>query len=170
MRDYDRSKTAITRNTLSVPMRYLIDNKLVSTDEKILDYGCGKGNDVKLLNGKGYDIKGYDKYCVGFDDLDLLSKQYDIITCNYVFNVIPSILECKELLEQLKNIANVLYIAVRTDNKAIKSNWIYEGDNLGYWTPRGTFQRFYDNDMARCLFKDCEIIKSNNSFIILKIV
>ena len=46
-------KTAIKRNKLSAPMRYLSENNLLKGD--LLDYGCGRGDDADLLSMDKYD-------------------------------------------------------------------------------------------------------------------
>jgi SAM-dependent methyltransferase len=43
--------TAIERISLSFPAKFLLDKNLLKG--KILDFGCGFGNDVKLLEKKG---------------------------------------------------------------------------------------------------------------------
>ncbi|MGH8000479.1 MAG: methyltransferase domain-containing protein, partial [Brasilonema sp.] len=50
--------TAIERTYLSIPAQFLLDKNLLQ--DKVLDFGCGLGNDVKLLRQKGFDITGYD--------------------------------------------------------------------------------------------------------------
>lgn len=52
--------TAIERIYLSFPARFLLEKNLLQG--KILDFGCGFGNDVKLLQQKSFDITGYDPY------------------------------------------------------------------------------------------------------------
>ena len=43
--------TAIDRKYLSFPARYLLQNKLLKG--KVLDFGCGLGNDVKKTTRNG---------------------------------------------------------------------------------------------------------------------
>ncbi len=52
--------TAIERSYLSFPAQFLLNQNLLQG--KILDFGCGFGNDVKILRQKGCDITGYDPY------------------------------------------------------------------------------------------------------------
>ena len=44
-------KTAKSRQTLSVPMRYL----RLCLNGRLLDYGCGKGSDADALGMEKYD-------------------------------------------------------------------------------------------------------------------
>jgi 2-polyprenyl-3-methyl-5-hydroxy-6-metoxy-1,4-benzoquinol methylase len=50
--------TAIDRTKLSSPVQFLLDRDLLKG--RILDFGCGLGNDVKVLHKKGFDLTGYD--------------------------------------------------------------------------------------------------------------
>lgn len=80
---------------------------------KILDFGCGIGKDVELLNSKGYDITGYDPYYFPA----FPTEKFDTILCFYVLNVLLP----EEQAEVLMNVSNLLkpngkaYFAVRRD-------------------------------------------------------
>ena len=52
--------TAKERETLSFPAKTLFNQNLLVGE--VLDFGCGYGSDVKLLQNKGIKIEGYDKY------------------------------------------------------------------------------------------------------------
>ena len=88
IKEYNPFKTAISRNCLSVPMRELINLNIFNLTDKCIDIGCGKGNDITFLRYLGVNIVGYDKYNPKFNDDKLLDSTYDLVTCNYVFNVI----------------------------------------------------------------------------------
>ena len=74
--------TAIERIYLSFPARFLLEKNLLQG--KILDFGCGFGNDVKLLQQKGFDITGYDPYYFP----QYPNDKFDTIICFYVLNVL----------------------------------------------------------------------------------
>ncbi|WP_017655238.1 HIT family protein [Fortiea contorta] len=74
--------TAIERNYLSFPAKFLLNQNLLRG--KILDFGCGFGQDVKLLQQKGYDITGYDPHYFP----QYPHEQFDTIICFYVLNVL----------------------------------------------------------------------------------
>jgi hypothetical protein len=119
-------KTAKTRNKLSAPMQYLLDNELILSkgnyDNMILDYGCGKGSDADALL-----IDSYDPYYAP----TYPTAKYDIITCNYVLNVIESTTERSNVLSNIKSLlkpGGVAYVSVRRDKMA-------EG-----YTKTGTYQ------------------------------
>ena len=99
--------TAIVRKAPSLPMQYL--NTLgVFKYRDILDYGCGRGFDALY-----YGIDGYDPhYSPNFPN-----KLYDVITCNYVLNVVSkeeaeSIIT---LIESLLKETGMAYFTVRRD-------------------------------------------------------
>lgn len=105
--------TAIEREYLSFPAKYLRRNKLLKGD--ILDFGCGWGNDVKLLQQKGFNIQGYDPYYFP----EYPQKKFDTIFCFYVLNVLFS--ESQEAvimsISQLLKPNGKAYFAVRRDLK-----------------------------------------------------
>jgi hypothetical protein len=92
--------------------------------KEYLDYGCGKGLDADLLRLDKYDPHFFPEFPM---------KQYDVIYCNYVLNVIPcnddKLLTVNVMLDLLKNSPeSKLYITVRRDVK-----------KAGF-TSRGTWQ------------------------------
>lgn len=161
--------TALNRSGLSAPMNYLLTNHLLKG--KILDFGCGNGQDVDKLKLIGYDIVGYDKYNELFNNKSILDDCYDTVTCIYVLNVIPELKEHQQILNILAKLGKDIYIAVRTDRKSIKKSWAYIEECECYKTSKGSYQRFYDTNMINKYFKDFEIniIKSTNSYIIIHI-
>ncbi|MFB2773502.1 bifunctional class I SAM-dependent methyltransferase/HIT family protein [Pelatocladus sp. BLCC-F211] len=105
--------TAIERVYLSVPTNFLLDKNLLQG--KVLDFGCGFGNDVKLLRKKGFDITGYDPYYFPQYPTD----KFDTIICIYVLNVLFSEEQASVLMEisHLLKPGGKAYYAVRRDIK-----------------------------------------------------
>jgi diadenosine tetraphosphate (Ap4A) HIT family hydrolase len=105
--------TAIERIKLSSPTQFLLNKSLLHG--RILDFGCGLGHDVKLLQQQGLDIIGYDPYYFP-TDLDL---QFDTIVCNYVLNVLMPTEQANVLMEiaHLLKPGGKAYYAVRRDLK-----------------------------------------------------
>lgn len=103
--------TAIERTSLSYPARILLDKKKILG--KVLDFGCGIGKDVNLLQQKGFDVVGYDPFY--FDKFP--TDKFDTILCFYVLNVLLP----EEQAEVLMNVSYLLkpngkaYFAVRRD-------------------------------------------------------
>lgn len=169
VREYNPFTTALTRTNLSVPMRELMNLCVFDLDSKCIDIGCGKGQDVEFLKYLGIDIVGYDRYNDKFKDDKLLDSTYDIVTCNYVFNVIYDLQEHKELLSNIKEIGTNIYISVRSDNRVIKDTWEYIKENDCWRTPKNTYQRFYTEEMINTYFGQVEYIISNSSLKLFKL-
>lgn len=103
--------TAKEREYLSFPAKMLFNQNLLIGD--VLDFGCGLGNDVKLLDLNGVKIEGYDKhYYPTFP-----AKKFDTIICLYVLNVLLHEEQATVLMElsQLVKPTGKIYIAVRRD-------------------------------------------------------
>lgn len=121
--------TAKKRDTLSFPARILLQRNLLVGD--VLDYGCGFGSDVKLLEEKGLQIQGYDKHYFP----TLPAKKFDTIICFYVLNVLlpeEQAMVLMELSELVKPTGKV-YIAVRRD-------LLYEGFRIHKVHQKKTYQ------------------------------
>ncbi len=101
--------TSKERNSLSHPARILLNKKLLIGD--VLDFGCGFGNDVKLLKEKAINIEGYDKHYFP----KYPTKKFDTIICIYVLNVLLPEEQATVLMElsQLIKPTGKVYIAVR---------------------------------------------------------
>lgn len=105
--------TAKERDTLSFPARILLEKNRLQGE--VLDFGCGMGKDVELLDAKGIDITGYDKYYFP----DFPQKKFDTIICFYVLNVLLPEEQSKVLMELSRLIkpTGKVYMAVRRDLK-----------------------------------------------------
>ena len=105
--------TAIERTYLSFPAQFLLNQNLLQG--KILDFGCGFGNDVKILSQKGLDITGYDPHY--FDQYP--QGKFDTIVCFYVLNVLFPEEQANILMEvsHLLKPGGKAYYAVRRDIK-----------------------------------------------------
>jgi len=136
------ARTAIVRKKLSAPMAYLYENSrtfMMATmvGSKMLDYGCGKGFDEGHF--------GMDKYDPNHEPWTMDRKvssygTYDLITCNYVLNVIPEEQKRMETLFEIHSLlrwGGVAYISVRDDRA-----------NLNGYTKINTWQGFVELDRS----------------------
>lgn len=105
--------TAIERTYLSFPAQFLLNQNLLQG--KILDFGCGFGNDVKILRQKGCDITGYDPYYFP----EYPDKKFDTIICFYVLNVLFAEEQANILMQvsHLLKAGGKAYYTVRRDIK-----------------------------------------------------
>lgn len=171
----NRARTAISRQNFSKPYRRLLETGAIHSGMTILDYGCGKGYDVRRLQEHGglvdtsldgLNIRGYDPFQPGFNCPEYLEMQYDVVTCNYVMNVIENPQERAAVVRRLLSLAPVVFLTVRADRKAIKDNWKPFAD--GWLTPNDTFQKLYDREEAVLEFPGATVIHEDNSYIMLK--
>jgi hypothetical protein len=129
MRTDKSHKTAIFRNCLSAPIRYLksVVNKKKGEfrfwGDRILDYGCGRGTDADFLGSEKYDPHFFP---------DMPSGKFHLILCTYVLNSLPKNKE-RIILEDIKKrlfpSSGKAYISVRRDIK------------ISGYRKNGTFQR-----------------------------
>lgn len=105
-------KTAISRKTISAPLKYLLSKNLINKNQTILDYGCGRGKDVQWLNENGYNVRGFDPHWN--PDKDALNQKYDVILCTYVLNVVDGKIR-KNIIKDLTNLGKCAYYTVRRD-------------------------------------------------------
>lgn len=108
-------KTAIKRNTLSRPVKYLLDHGKISKDDWILDYGCGHGDDINWLKNSGYNILGWDPFW--YKNIQYMYRSYNVVLCTYVFNVVNKKIR-QNILKRLKDLTyhnGTVYITVRRD-------------------------------------------------------
>ena len=139
-----RHKTAIDRNQLSAPMQLLARHGYLSGDTSILDYGCGKGDDLTELEAHGID-------CIGWDpahrpDTDLINS--DIVNLGFVLNVIEDRTERDLTLQRAWEYADkLLIVSVMVAGEShIRQFQPYKD---GIITTINTFQKYYSQPEIR---------------------
>ena len=152
-------RTALTRRSLSSPAFWLRRNYL-GGDKRVLDYGCGKGGDVKFLT-PFCKVEGYDPLQPEWSKRP--EGQFDIVLLTYVLNVIPTHQERQEVLRDASSFVKdkgSLFISVRSGqdvNASRKPTWKAYSD--GWITTRKTFQKGYEDIYE--LYRDIDpILKS----------
>lgn len=97
-----------------------------------LDYGSGRGDDADRLSMDKFDPHYTKGLIVEPNGQTVFHKYYDVITCNYVLNVIPSVSDRLNVLADIQSMllddSSRAYIAIRRDIKK-------EG-----YTSNGTYQ------------------------------
>jgi DNA phosphorothioation-associated putative methyltransferase len=137
----ERHRTAIRRTSLSRPVSVLVESGLLSPDTTFLDYGCGLGDDVRLLQRHGYQANGWDPYYAP----DGPRTNHDIVNLGFVLNVIEHPDERAETLRAAFSMADkCLAVAVMPDIDANRPDGVPFRD--GMVTNRTTFQRLYTQD------------------------
>lgn len=56
----ERHKAAIHRHELSKPIRLALADGIVRADRTVFDFGCGHGDDVRLLAEQNINACGWD--------------------------------------------------------------------------------------------------------------
>ena len=140
----ERHKTALGRTSLSRPIQLALASGLIHQDVTLLDYGCGRGDDVQTLAGLGYDGVGWDPGHRPDGHL----RPSEVVNLGYVVNVIEDPRERVETLRAAWKLAGrVLIVAARVDLQAQRERPEELAD--GVITERGTFQKFYTQSELR---------------------
>lgn len=134
----ERHRTALSRDKLSVPMFLIGQRGYLNGNYSVLDYGCGKGDDLRELEEHGID-------CIGWDpahrpDTDLEAS--DIVNLGFVINVIEDKDERIETLRRAYRYCNqLLVVSAMLGNESIYERFKPYKD--GVVTARNTFQKYY---------------------------
>jgi hypothetical protein len=142
--DVERHRTAIDRNQLSQPMQALARHNYLNGEYSMLDYGCGKGDDVRELEAHGIDVTGW-------NPVHRAEEKYsakDIVNLGFVLNVIEERQErTKNLIDAWKHANKILVISVMVAGESVISQFTPYKD--GIITSRNTFQKYYSQGEIR---------------------
>ena len=145
--DVHRHKTAISRPSLSGPMQALARHGFLDGERGIFDYGCGRGDDVTVLQAAGLDARGWDPHYAS----DAPLHEADIVNLGFVLNVIEDPQERKKALRGAFALARqALCVAVLTVGRGgdVSSLTPYRD---GFLTSRNTFQKYFTQEEAQDL-------------------
>jgi DNA phosphorothioation-associated putative methyltransferase len=132
------ARTAMTRTGLSRPVTQALQDGLITSTRTVLDYGCGRGGDVRRLRELGHRVTGWDPAHAPDEPL----HPADVVNLGFVINVIESPGERAEALRSAWQFAKWgLVIAARLDWQTVGPGSAAVND--GVITTRGTFQKFY---------------------------
>ena len=134
-----RHRTAISRSALSTPAKLLFTSGLANEDSSFLDYGCGKGDDIKFFNELGINALGWDPH---FNPNNNNLVAADIVNLGFVINVIEIPKERIEVLQKAYALAKkCLSVAVMLPSQNDTVAALPFAD--GQITSTGTFQKYY---------------------------
>jgi DNA phosphorothioation-associated putative methyltransferase len=144
-RTVERHRSALTRGALSRPMTRAVDDRIITADTSVLDYGCGRGGDVARLAHLGVAAVGYDPVFAPSECLG----QADVVNLGYVVNVIEDVAERQRTLQRAWDLtARVLVVSARlTDEARQLSGARPHGD--GFLTAHDTFQKLFTQEELR---------------------
>jgi DNA phosphorothioation-associated putative methyltransferase len=139
-----RHLTALKRKELSRPIRLALDNSIIKPETVVLDYGCGQGDDMKLLQERGINCAGWDP----FFSKSFPCEPADIVNLGYVVNVIEDRAERDRALTKAWSLSKkALIVSARLTIEYKPEDDDCFGD--GYLTSRGTFQKLYEQNELR---------------------
>ncbi|NGM23971.1 DNA phosphorothioation-associated putative methyltransferase [Roseomonas stagni] len=137
----ERHRTAISRSGLSAPMQALARWGFLDGAPTVLDYGCGRGDDVRALAAAGLRAVGWDPHFAP----DAPREPSEVVNLGFVLNVIDDLEERNATLRAAFGLAKcVLSVAVMTVRKGSGSD---HADGL--LTTRGTFQKYFGQTELR---------------------
>ena len=134
-----RHRTAIGRATLSKPMRLALEAGLLEAGTTVMDYGCGRGDDIRRLRRKGYDVVGWDPA----HRPDGPRRPSAVVNLGYVLNVIENPPERAEVLQAAWGLAEEALVVAALVKVDTNTTAVPYGD--GIVTSRGTFQKYYEH-------------------------
>ena len=134
-----RHKTAIRRQSYSLPAKCMLRDGLLDESTTYFDYGCGHGQDLQLLADAGITGSGWDPV----HRPDGERKKATVVNLGYVINVIEDINERRDVvLKAWELCEKVLTVAAQVEFAA--PDKVQQQHNDGVLTTRGTFQKYYN--------------------------
>lgn len=140
-----RHKTAISRIEFSRPVKVALTDKILTAEKSFFDYGCGHGDDLRLLGGLGFQAAGWDPV----HRPDQERRHAPVVNIGYVVNVIENPAERQDALRHAWGLAEqVLIVSARLtlEARTLRESSAYED---GLLTARGTFQKFFEQQELR---------------------
>jgi DNA phosphorothioation-associated putative methyltransferase len=145
LQDIRRHKTAIGRTSLSRPVKLALADGLIDSQTPLFDYGCGRGDDLRILSVMGYSGDGWDPVHRPNSAL----QPAPVVNLGYVVNVIEDPAERHQTLSRAWQLAErVLIVSARLNAESpVMSEAAAFAD--GYVTSRGTFQKLFEQHELR---------------------
>lgn len=125
-----RDRAAIKRNHITMPTREAIARGFIVDEQTVLDYGCGRGDDVYALGNRA---TGFDPYFA--PDQTPLRRKYDVVLLVYVLNIIENPEERKLVLADAFSLCrHGLLLSIYYNSKKAGTSGL---------TKNQTYQHFY---------------------------
>ncbi len=135
-----RYKTAILRRKLSKPVKLAAEDGLLTPERSFFDYGCGRGEDLRILKKNNFQVSGFDPHFYPGK-----KQKASVVNLGYVINVIESPEERKEVLKDAFDLADdLLIVSVMLRKEGSQSVETDETPfNDGIITSWNTFQKYF---------------------------
>lgn len=136
----NRKKTAISRTEYSRPIKIALADGLVGPQATLLDFGCGRGDDVRNLRLSGVHANGWDPAHRADEEL----SPAQVVNLGYVVNVIEDSKERGQCLADAWSYAErALIVSARLTSETPELASVAEYRD-GFVTTIPTFQKFYE--------------------------
>jgi DNA phosphorothioation-associated putative methyltransferase len=143
-----REKTALFRGRLSTPFQALLKHEFLQGEHSIFDFGCGRGDDLRLLEQGGIEASGWDPHYAP----DEMIVSADVVNLGFVINVIENPSERNDVLQQaFKQCKSLLVVSVMLQGQGQYASVDDHGD--GVLTSRNTFQKYYSQGEIKDLIE-----------------
>lgn len=143
-----RHKAALKRRELSLPMAAAVDGGILLAHHAHLDYGCGRGDDVRFLQAMGFRSRGYDPYYFP----RTLKKAADVVTLLYVLSTVEvPMVRCEALVHAYKLARQTLVVSAITGRSTNRAGTPYSDGAITRW---GTFEKRYSHTELKHLIED----------------
>jgi hypothetical protein len=143
-----RHKAALKRSELSLPMAATIDAGILLPHHTHLDYGCGRGDDVRELQAMGFRSRGYDPYYFP----RTLKRAADVVTLLYVLSTIEiPMVRCEVLSNAYQLTRQTLVVSAITGRSRNHAGIVYNDGVITRW---GTFEKCYSHTELKHLIED----------------
>ena len=134
----DRDRTALRRSSLSSPVQHLLRYGFLDGRHSVFDYGCGRGDDVRLLNKMNVPAVGWDPV----HRPETERRPADVVNLGFVLNVVEDASERRDTLQRAFGLARkVLAVSVMLGYQRKREQFTTYQD--GVLTQRNTFQKYY---------------------------
>ena len=125
-------------------MQHLLRFGFLDSSRSLFDYGCGRGDDLRLLAEMNVPAAGWDPVFRS----DAERQPADIVNLGFVLNVIEDADERRETLKSAFSLARkVLVVSVMLGYQSKREQFATFED--GVRTQRNTFQKYYAQDEFR---------------------
>ncbi|GGY07802.1 hypothetical protein GCM10007160_39010 [Litchfieldella qijiaojingensis] len=141
--DVQRHRTALRRYAFSRPMQALARHGYLDGRRPIFDYGCGRGDDLRLLEMNGVPASGWDPHFRP----DAEKIEALIVNLGFVINVIEQPTERVRVLRDAFAYAQELLVVGVMLQGATAAEHAVFGD--GVLTSRGTFQKYFTQEECK---------------------
>ena len=142
--EIDRQRTALRRVQISSPMRHLLRFGFLDGTHSVFDYGCGRGDDLRMLTAMNVSAAGWDPVYRP----DGKREPADVVNLGFVLNVIEDAAERRDTLREAFALARkVLVVSVMLGYQREREQFAAFRD--GVRTRRNTFQKYFTQDEFR---------------------